>query len=87
MPKTKSKNKILRGELRVLDVISKNKSYQECADLIFISEETVNTHMRNGRARNNVNSDLALFRIAVEEGLLILTIKNSGLHSYCPYTT
>jgi len=78
MSRTKCKDRILPGELRVLEALKRFKTYEEAAKELFISRDTASTHMRNARARNNVNNNYALLTIAYEDGLLPIVIKSKA---------
>ena len=77
MSKPKLPDSVLPAELRVFIELGDDKNYEEAANALFISKHTAKTHARNARERNNVKTNLAVYKIALDDGLLIV-VKNAN---------
>lgn len=55
-----------KRELEILEMLSKGHTYQSISSTLFLSEYTVQTHIKNIYAKLQVNNKIAAIRIAME---------------------
>lgn len=77
MSKSKSEDKILPGELRVLLKLVTEKNIKQAAAKLFISPTTAYSHLAHAYERNHVDNPLALYKIGIEQGLVPVFIKGT----------
>ncbi len=70
MSKNPCPNPITPREVEILDLVWQNNTVQEAADLLFISNATAETEIKNARKRNGVKNVASLYRIALKAGLI-----------------
>jgi len=65
-------SKITSRENQIIQLISKEYSSKEIANLLFISIETVKDHRKNIRRKLNVKNVAGLIRVAFQSRLILL---------------
>jgi DNA-binding CsgD family transcriptional regulator len=70
-----------KREIQVLVLLCLDFTQEEAADLLFISFETVRSHLRNMRERHNVKKASRLFLIAVATGYIKLKPQPQALNN------
>ena len=58
--------KLSKRELQILEMLSKGHTYQSISETLFLSEYTVQTHIKNIYSKLQVNNKISAIRIAIE---------------------
>ena len=70
--------KCSKREIEIIDLISKEYTTQEIANILYISPSTVDTHRRRIFRKLNVRNSAGMVRRSFELGILVVDIQESG---------
>ena len=68
MRSTSTKNTLSKREREILSLVAREKTSQQIAEQLFISELTVETHRKNIMIKTNIKSTVGLVKYAIREG-------------------
>ena len=68
MRSTSTKSTLSKREREILSLVAREKTSQQIAEQLFISELTVETHRKNIMVKTNIKSTVGLVKYAIREG-------------------